>query len=52
MLMTHSDGRGAIWEVDPAAWAERACTLANRTLTREEWAEFLPGRNYDPACGS
>ena len=52
LLETHADGRGAIWDVDPESWAHRACTLANRTLTPEEWEEFLPGRPYDPACGT
>jgi WD40 repeat protein len=51
LLMTHSDGEGAIWEVDPVSWEERACRLANRTLTRDEWDEFVPGRPYEPACG-
>jgi WD40 repeat protein len=50
LLMTAADGRGAIWDVDPESWAERACTLANRTLTSEEWEEFLPDRPYEPAC--
>lgn len=50
LLMTHGNGRGAVWDVDPRSWAGRACTLANRTLTREEWEEFLPGRDYDPTC--
>jgi WD40 repeat protein/DNA-binding SARP family transcriptional activator len=50
LLMTHGNGQGGIWDVDPTSWAGRACTLANRTLTREEWEEFLPGRDYDPAC--
>jgi WD40 repeat protein len=50
LLLTHADGRGAVWDVDPKSWARRACTLANRTLTREEWEEFLPGRPYEPAC--
>jgi WD40 repeat protein len=52
LLMTGADGRGAIWDVDPESWAERACALANRTLTPEEWEEFLPGRPYEPACGT
>jgi WD40 repeat protein len=52
LLMTAADGRGAIWDVDPKSWARRACTLANRTLTPEEWEEFLPGRPYDPACAT
>ncbi len=50
LLMTNGDGKAAVWELDPESWARRACTLANRTLTREEWEEFLPGRRYEPAC--
>jgi WD40 repeat protein len=50
LLLTHADGRGAVWDVDPESWAARACRLANRTLTPEEWREFLPGRSYDPEC--
>ena len=52
LLLTHADGRGAIYDVDPESWARRACALANRTLTSEEWEEFLPGRPYDPACAT
>jgi WD40 repeat protein len=52
LLLTHADGRGAVYDVDPASWAQRACTLANRTLTTEEWEEFLPRRPYDPACAT
>ena len=50
LLLTHADGHGAIYDVDPESWARRACALANRTLTQEEWEEFLPGRPYEPAC--
>jgi WD40 repeat protein/tRNA A-37 threonylcarbamoyl transferase component Bud32 len=50
LLVTHADGRGAVWNVDPRSWATRACAVADRTLTRAEWEEFLPGRKYAPAC--
>jgi WD40 repeat protein len=50
LLMTLSNGEGAVWDVDPESWKQRACAIANRTLTREEWEEFLPGRPYEPAC--
>ena len=50
MLEVHGNGQGAVWDVDPESWKRRACELANRTLTREEWEEFLPGRPYEPAC--
>jgi WD40 repeat protein/tRNA A-37 threonylcarbamoyl transferase component Bud32 len=52
LLMTASNGEGAVWDIDPQSWARRACALANRTLTPEEWAEFLPGRPYEPACST
>jgi len=52
LLMTLANGEGAVWDVDPESWARRACALANRTLTREEWKRFLPGRPYEPACTS
>jgi WD40 repeat protein/tRNA A-37 threonylcarbamoyl transferase component Bud32 len=52
LLMTAADGGGALWDVDPSSWARRACRLANRTLTPEEWEEFLPGRPYEPACAA
>jgi WD40 repeat protein/serine/threonine protein kinase len=50
LLETHGNGQGAIWDIDPESWARRACALANRTLTRDEWEDFLPGRQYEPAC--
>ena len=50
LLITSGNGQGAIWGIDPESWPQRACAIANRTLTREEWEEFLPGRPYEPAC--
>jgi WD40 repeat protein len=52
LLVTNADGRGAVWNVDPTSWAKRACAVAGRTLTGTEWEEFLPGRQYAPACPS
>jgi serine/threonine protein kinase/WD40 repeat protein len=50
LLVTNGNGQGAVWDIDPASWRRRACALADRSLTREEWEEFLPGRSYEPAC--
>ena len=50
LLQTHGSGEGAVWDIDPESWERRACALANRALTQEEWKEFLPGRPYEPAC--
>lgn len=38
------------WSLDPDAWAEIACRAAGRTLTEEEWAEFVGDEPYDPVC--
>ena len=52
LLTTYGNGQGAVWDIDPESWKRRACVLANRTLTRKEWKEFLPGRPYEPACAA
>jgi WD40 repeat protein/DNA-binding SARP family transcriptional activator len=43
-------GKGYRWDVRSSAWARRACAVAGRSLTRQEWKDVLPGRTYDPAC--
>ena len=34
------------------SWERQACAVAGRTLTKDEWAQYLPGRGYHPACKS
>jgi WD40 repeat protein len=46
------DGTVLLWDIDPASWQRRACAVAARRLTQQEWEEFLPGRPYQPSCGS
>jgi WD40 repeat protein len=43
-------GRAYRWDIRPAAWAQHACAVAGRRLTRAEFADALPGRAYEPAC--
>jgi WD40 repeat protein len=50
LVALYSDGSAMVWNVDPDHWKQRACTVASRTLTREEWQELLPYRRYQPAC--
>ena len=45
-------GQAYRWDVRPSARAQHACTVAGRTLTRAEWNDALPGREYAPACTS
>jgi len=42
---------GAIirWDLDPASWVAKACELAGRNLTREEWDRYVEG-DYAPTC--
>jgi len=50
VVATFWSGTGVIWNVDPAAWAAQACTVAHRNLTRAEWRDFLPQRSYRAVC--
>jgi WD40 repeat protein/DNA-binding SARP family transcriptional activator len=43
-------GKGVRWDVRPASWSRRACLIAGRELTREEWREALPERSYARVC--
>jgi len=52
LLAISNTGQAYRWDVQPSAWAQRACAIAGRTLTRAEWNDALPGRKYAPACTS
>ena len=43
-------GREYRWDVRPSTWERQACAIAGRALTRAEWHDALPGREYRPAC--
>jgi WD40 repeat protein len=38
------------WDLDVDGWAGRACALAGRALSEEEWAVYSDGRPYEPSC--
>jgi WD40 repeat protein len=50
LVAAYASGRAYLWDIRPASLAQHACAVAGRRLTRAEWAEFLPGRDYEPAC--
>ena len=52
MRLVTREHRGAwnSWRIDPRNLHRRACTVANRNLTREEWAFYVPGHEYEPNC--
>ena len=39
-----------VWDVDPSSWAEHLCDRANRDLTADEWAVYLPGEHASTTC--
>ncbi|HEX7312125.1 MAG TPA: protein kinase [Gaiellaceae bacterium] len=40
-----------LWDADPAVWRRRACAIAGRNLTREQWKLYLPaGTPYRKTC--
>jgi WD40 repeat protein len=52
IVVVSETGSGWIWDVDPSDWKSRACQIAGRSLTRQEWQKFLPDRPYHATCGS
>ena len=50
LLAIYDAGCAYRWNVRPSSWARHACTVAGRRLTRSEWEDALPERDYDPAC--
>jgi hypothetical protein len=51
MLFVASTGPLALVATAPQGdWQSTACSIANRSLTSEEWEEYMRGLPYDPAC--
>jgi WD40 repeat protein len=50
LIVVYDDGNGFAWPVTDAAWQAHACAVAGRNLTREEWARYIAGRNYEQVC--
>jgi WD40 repeat protein len=52
VVVVSATGSAWLWDVDPSDWEARACEAAGRSLTPQEWQEFLPDRPYHATCGS
>jgi WD40 repeat protein len=52
VIAVYADGTAIDWDIRPSSWLEQACSVAGRTLTKDEWAQYLSGRSYSPACKS
>jgi WD40 repeat protein len=43
-------GTVRVWDVDLASWPSRACRIANRNLTRQEWRQYVGDAPYHKTC--
>jgi WD40 repeat protein len=51
VVVVSATGSAWRWDVDPSDWETRACEVAGRSLTQQEWQQFLPDRPYHATCG-
>jgi hypothetical protein len=51
LAVTGLEGDAVVFDMSIARWRELACSLAGRTLSHEEWSQYLPGRSFHPDCG-
>jgi len=43
-------GEVILWDIDPASWKARLCSLANRNLAAAEWTAYLGNQPYRETC--
>ncbi len=49
-IVTHWDTHVALWDLDVASWQQRACSLADRNRSEQEWKEYLGDVPYENTC--
>jgi WD40 repeat protein len=50
-LVSAGPGGVAVWDLNPDSWIARACAVANRTLTEQEWRQYMGASvRYRPGC--
>jgi WD40 repeat protein/DNA-binding SARP family transcriptional activator len=52
VVVVSDTGAGWVWDVDQSDWLQRACAVAGRSFTPQEWQTFIPDRPYHATCGS
>lgn len=45
-----SGGEVVVWDLDPASWHRRLCSLVGRDLSKEEWDQRVSDRSRQPVC--
>jgi WD40 repeat protein len=49
LVTSGADGSLIFWDLKPSSWEAKACALAGRNLTRDEWRQFIGG-DYRRTC--
>jgi WD40 repeat protein len=45
------DGKVRLWDLTPDTWIQKACDIAGRDLSPEEWSRFVgSNRTFQPTC--
>jgi WD40 repeat protein len=50
LIDVEDTGRGFSWPTSLADWEARACQVAGRNFTREEWVRLVAQPHYAPVC--
>ena len=50
LVVVNDRGNAFTWPLSLTAWEQRACAIAGRNLTRQEWNRFVAGQNYSRIC--
>jgi WD40 repeat protein len=50
LLILSDTGEVHRFDVDPSSWVRRACSIAGRQLTADEWQRYLPGSPIQAVC--
>jgi DNA-binding SARP family transcriptional activator/WD40 repeat protein len=50
LLDVQDSGRAFVWPIALSDWERRACQVAGRNFTREEWVRLVAQPGYAPVC--
>jgi DNA-binding SARP family transcriptional activator/WD40 repeat protein len=50
LVVLGGDRAGHRYPMQPAKWLARACTVAGRNLTDQEWSRYIPGLKHRDTC--
>jgi len=49
-LLVTSSNEIILWNMDPASWIDKACRLAGRDFTPNEWQTYMGDKKFEKTC--